>query len=78
MPSPILTKLVERVRQAAAEIQDLRKERERLAAEVVLMEEENRRARRLLREHGELTAERNSLRGRLEKIIEKLDRMKIQ
>ena len=77
MASPILNKFSEKVRQAAAEILHLRKERERLVAQVGLMEEESRRARQLLREHGELVSEREALRARLEKIIEKLDRLKV-
>lgn len=77
MPSPLLTKLAEKVRQATGEIHHLRKERERLQAELALMDEENRRARRLLREHGEMVEERDRLKSRLEKILEKLDRLKI-
>lgn len=77
MPSPLLTKLGEKVRQATGEIHHLRKERERLQAELALMDEENRRARRLLREHGEMVEERDRLRSRLEKIVDKLDRLKI-
>lgn len=77
MPSPLLTKLAEKVRQATGEIHHLRKERERLQAELALMDEENRRARRLLREHGEMVEERDRLRSRLEKILDKLDRLKI-
>jgi FtsZ-binding cell division protein ZapB len=77
MPSPLLTKLAEKVRQATGEIHHLRKERERLQAELALMDEENRRARRLLREHGEMVEERDRLRTRLEKIVDKLDRLKI-
>ncbi len=77
MPSPLLTKLAEKVRQATGEIHQLRKERERLQAELTLMDEESRRARRLLREHGALVEERERLRARLEKILDKLDRLKI-
>jgi FtsZ-binding cell division protein ZapB len=77
MPSPLLNKLADKVRLAAAEIHALRKERERLLAEVALMEEESRRARRLLREHGELMGERQKMRERLEKILAKLDQLKV-
>ncbi|MBL8023073.1 MAG: cell division protein ZapB [Elusimicrobia bacterium] len=77
MPSPLLNKLADKVRLATAEIHNLRKERERLLAEVALMEEESRRARRLLREHSELVAERDKTRGRLEKILAKLDGLKV-
>lgn len=77
MASPLLTKLAEKVRLATLEIHNLRKERERLLAEVALMEEESRRARRLLREHGDLLAERQKTRERLEKIILKLDQLKV-
>ncbi len=74
MASPLITKLAEKVRLAAAEIHTLRKDRERLLAEVALMEEESRRARKLLREHGDLLADREKTRERLEKIIAKVDK----
>lgn len=77
MSSPLLTRLAEKIRQATGEIHHLRKERERLQAELALMDEENKRARRLLREHGDLRAERDRVRTRLEKILEKLDRLKV-
>jgi FtsZ-binding cell division protein ZapB len=77
MASPLLTKLAEKVRLATLEIHNLRKERERLLAEVALMDEESRRARRLIREHGELVAERSKTRERLEKILAKLDQLKV-
>jgi seryl-tRNA synthetase len=77
MASPLLTKLAEKVRLATVEIHNLRKERERLLAEVALMDDESRRARRLIREHGELLAERQKLRERLEKIMAKLDQLKV-
>ena len=62
---------------ATVEIHNLRKERERLLAEVALMDDESRRARRLIREHGELLAERQKMRERLEKIMAKLDQLKV-
>jgi FtsZ-binding cell division protein ZapB len=77
MPSPLLNKLADKVRLATAEIHTLRKERERLLAEVALMEEESRRARRLLRDHSDLVAERDKTRERLEKILAKLDSLKV-
>ena len=77
MASPLLTKLAEKVRLATVEIHNLRKERERLLAEVALMDDESRRARRLIREHGELLAERQKLRERLEKIMATLDQLKV-
>jgi FtsZ-binding cell division protein ZapB len=77
MASPLLTKLAEKVRLATLEIHNLRKERERLLAEVALMDDESRRARRLIREHGDLLAERQKMRERLEKILTKLDQLKV-
>ena len=62
---------------ATLEIHNLRKERERLLAEVALMDDESRRARRLIREHGDLLAERQKMRERLEKILTKLDQLKV-
>lgn len=77
MASPLLTKLAEKVRLATLEIHNLRKERERLLAEVALMDDESRRARRLIREHGDLLGERQKMRERLEKILAKLDQLKV-
>lgn len=77
MASSLLTKLAEKVRLATLEIHNLRKERERLLAEVTLMDDESRRARRLIREHGDLLAERQKMRERLEKILTKLDQLKV-
>ena len=77
MSSPLLTKLAEKVRLATLEIHNLRKERERLLAEVALMDEESRRARRLIREHTELVAERQKTRERIEKILATLDQLKV-
>jgi hypothetical protein len=48
-----------------------------LEAELALMTEENRRARRLLREHGELIEERQKLRARVEKALSKLDKLRV-
>lgn len=77
MASPLLAKLAEKVRLATLEIHNLRKERERLLAEVALMDDESRRARRLIREYGELLAERQKMRERIEKILSKLDQLKV-
>ena len=77
MPSPLLDRLYEKVQQVTTEVSALKKERERLLAEIHLMQEENRRARKLAREHQELLAERQKLRDRLEKLLDKLDKMKV-
>ncbi|MBL0349559.1 MAG: cell division protein ZapB [Elusimicrobia bacterium] len=77
MANALLHRLTEKVRQAVAEIHGLRKEKERLEADVALMTEENRRARRLLREHGELIEERQRLRARIEKALSKLDKLRV-
>lgn len=74
MPSPLVNQLSEKVRLAAAEIQNLHKDKERLAAELALMQEENRRARRLFREHEVLIGERNKIRTRLEKLMARLEK----
>lgn len=73
----LLDRLSEKVKQAAAELSALKKERERLAAEVELMREENRRSRKILREHQELLAERVKIKERLEGLIEKLHKLKV-
>ncbi len=77
MANALFNRLTEKVRQAVAEIHALRKEKERLEADVALMTEENRRARRLLREHGELVEERQRLRARIEKALSKLDKLRV-
>lgn len=73
----VIAKLAEKVRLVVVELHGLRKENERLATELALVQEENRRARRLIREHEELKAEKARLRGRLEKVFSKLDKMKL-
>ncbi len=75
--SPVVNRLADRVRQAVTVVHDLRKEKERLTSELALMTEENRRARRLLQEHEDLVAERQRLRERLEKVVQKLGKLKI-
>ena len=77
MPASLLTELHDKVRRAASEIVSLRKERERLAAEVSLMEEENKRARRLIREHQDLMGEREKMKDRLEQLMRKLDQLRV-
>jgi len=77
MAAPLLTQLYEKVQRAAAEISTLRKERESLTAEIALMEEENKRARRVLREHQELMAERERLKEKLERLMHKLEQLRV-
>lgn len=74
MTHPLLTRLQEKVSQAAHEVSSLRKERERLGAELELMREENRKARRVLREHNELITERKKLKEKLNIIIQKFNK----
>lgn len=77
MGSPLLNRLSDRVQQAASTITALKKERERLLAEINLIQEESRRSRRLIREHQELLAERGRLKLKLERLLEKLDKLKV-
>jgi FtsZ-binding cell division protein ZapB len=77
LSSTVLLRLNEKIQQAASVIDTLKKERERLLAEVTLMQEENRRSRKLLREHQQLLSERERLRSRLEKLLKKLDSLKV-
>lgn len=77
MANALLNRLSDKVRLALAEIHALRKDKERLEAELTLMGEENRRARRLIREHEELTAERERLRARVEKVVDKMNRLRL-
>ena len=76
MPSAVLQHLHERIRVAAAAVAALKKEREKLEAEVAMMQEESRRSRQVLREHRELLAERERLKGRLERLFKKLDSLR--
>ena len=72
-----LDRLHEKVQQASAELTSLKKDRDKLLAEVDLMREENRRARRVLREHQELLTERTKVQQKLEQLMEKFDRLKV-
>lgn len=77
MPSTPLQRLNEKIQLAAGSLANLKKEKERLEAEVSLMKEENRRARKLLREHQQLLSERMRMKTRLERLIKKLGEMKV-
>jgi hypothetical protein len=77
MSESLLTRLQERVKQAAVELVSVKKERTRLAAELDLIRSENKRARRVLREHSELIQDREKLKERLQKLLENLDKLKV-
>lgn len=77
MASPLLDRLQQKVQQASTELLSLKKDRERLQAEVDLMKEENRRARRLSREHQEITIERDKIKTKLQHILQNLEKLKI-
>ncbi len=77
MTAPLLDRLQEKVLQAASELTAVKKERDRLLAEVQLMQEESRRARKLLRQHGELLEERKKTQAKLERLLEKLNSLKV-
>lgn len=75
--SASLNRLQEKVGLAVATIASLRKEKERLEAEVSMMQDESRRARKLLREHQQLLSERGKLKTRLERLMKKLETLKV-
>lgn len=77
MPSPQLDRLNDKVQQVVTQLVSIKKERERLLVEIELMKEENRRSRRVLREHQELLSERDKLKDRLEKLFQKLEKLKV-
>ena len=77
MSSASLQRLQEKIQLAAVTIANLKKERERLEAEVALMQEESRRSRKLIREHEQLLAERERMKSRLERLLKKLDGLKV-
>lgn len=77
MGKAVLDRLEERVKDAAAQLQTAKKERERLQAEVKLMQDESRRARKVLRQYDELLKERKKVQEKLEGLLEKLDQLKI-
>lgn len=77
MGKAVLDRLEERVREAASQLQSSKKERERLMAEVKLMQDESRRARKVLRQYDELLKERKKVQEKLEGLLEKLDQLKI-
>jgi len=73
----VLDTLSHKINQAAHELASLRKDRDRLTAELELMRGENRRARKVLREHGELVVERKRVQEILARIIDKLNQARI-
>lgn len=77
MSSASINRLQEKVGLAVATIASLRKEKERLEAEVSMMQDESRRARKLLREHQQLLSERGKLKTRLERLMKKLETLKV-
>ena len=77
MSSASLQRLHEKIQMAAVTIANLKKERERLEAEVALMQEESRRSRKLIREHEQLLGERERMKVRLERLLKKLDGLKV-
>lgn len=77
MATSLLEQLQQKITLAASEIVSLRKESKRLSTEVELMQEENRRSRRVIRDYDELVKEREALKAKLEKILEKIDKLRI-
>jgi regulator of replication initiation timing len=77
MARSLLVQLSQKVHQASSELVSLKKERERLLAELDLIREENRKSRRILREYGELIQERSKIKEKLSVLLEKLDRLKV-
>lgn len=71
----LIQRLQEKVQAAVLEISSTRKDRDRLAAELELIRAENRRARRVLREHAELVDERHKIKEKLEGLNEKLSQL---
>jgi hypothetical protein len=77
MPSSLLAPLQDKIHLAAAQLVALKKERDTLAAELALIREENRRARKILREHAELCSERDKIKAKLEVLSKKLHQLKV-
>jgi chromosome segregation ATPase len=77
VPSSPIQRLSEKIQLAASTISTLRKERERLEAEVSLMQEESRRARKLLKDHQKLLADRERMKTRLERLLKKLNALRV-
>ncbi|HRY30131.1 MAG TPA: hypothetical protein P5079_08870 [Elusimicrobiota bacterium] len=73
MTKPLLERLAEKSLEAAKQLTDAKKDRERLLAELELTREESRRARRILREYDELLKERKKVQQKLEQMLKKLD-----
>ena len=77
MPAVTISRLSQRVQQACAELVSMRKEKERLNAELELIRVENRRARRVLREYGDLLDERKKTKEKLELLLQKLNQLHV-
>jgi hypothetical protein len=77
MPSSLLAPLQDKIQLATAQLVALKKERDTLAAELALIREENRRARKILREHAELCSERDKIKVKLEVLSKKLHQLNI-
>ncbi len=77
MSALLLNRLNEKIIKAVGEISHLRKERERLLAEIDLMRDENRRARRTSGEYRALVDERNKMIMKLERLLGKLEKLKV-
>lgn len=73
MTSPQIEKLRLRVQEVSEELFGLRHRLEQELEEKRLMEEENLRARRILRRHEELLAERRRLKEKIRHLLDRLD-----
>jgi FtsZ-binding cell division protein ZapB len=77
MSTPILLKLQEKIQAAAITIDALKKERDRLEAQVGMMREESLRSRKIISAHRRLLSERDRMRMRMESLLKKLSTLKV-
>jgi FtsZ-binding cell division protein ZapB len=72
-----LETLESRVRQAAEQLAVLKDEKQKLLAEIKFLEEENERTKGLIRENESLRDEKKTVAARIEKVIKKINSLKI-
>ncbi len=77
MANPSLTKLYSKVQKVLLEINSLKKDRQKLLAELELVHEESRKSRRVLRNYEDLIKERSTLKQKIEQLVQKLDKLSV-
>jgi FtsZ-binding cell division protein ZapB len=72
-----LENLERKIRKAAEQLVALRHENQRLNAELKFLQEENQRAKQLIRDNDVLREEKKTVSNRIEKLLKKIHAQKI-